>query len=198
MLTLNEATHEYTEDGRKLISVTQVLDLNGLYKGTEYFTPESRELGTAIHQACEFYDRGIFDDYEWDPKVIPFVESWKEFRAVTGFTPILTEQLFSSKVYGFAGRTDSIGEMKKENWIIDWKHGSDQPAHRYQTAGYHLLLAESHHMQELATKRIRRGTVFLQANGSIAKLKPHNDIADIQKFMCLLVAAQIRQELGVI
>lgn len=180
-----------------LLHVTEVIALNGLYKGTDYMLPEHRERGQAVHLACEYFDKGTYDDYEWDPVVVPYVDSWKAFVKETGFRSVLIEEKMRSRIYSFVGIVDRIGTIDADAWIIDLKTGTDQKASKYQTAGYHLLAAESGKFVELAPKKVCRGTVELFADGRCGKLHPHNDRTDIQKFVCLLVSAQIRQEFGV-
>jgi hypothetical protein len=197
MLTLDEVTHEYRADGQRLISVTQVLDAHGLYRGTDWMLPEHREYGHAVHLACEYHDRGSFEEFDWDPIIFAPVESWREFKRATGFKPILIEEKMASKIYRFAGRPDVVGWIGDELWIIDRKTGGIQKCSKYQTGGYHLLLLESDFWKSLSPKPIvKRGGVMLSKEGKQGKLDPHNDRNDIAKFCALLAAAQIRKEVG--
>lgn len=183
-----------------VLHVTEVLALNGLYKGSDFFTDEAREYGAAVHLACEYYDKGIFDQYDWDPIVMPAVDAWRLFRAETGFRPVFIEKELESVLYRYKGKPDVAGFIGDDFWIIDRKTGADQVCSGYQTAGYHMLLAESKEFVELAPKRILRGCLELTKDARY-KLHPHTGPAhrnDLQEFVCLLVAVQIRQKMGVL
>lgn len=190
--TFDESTHTGAIDGRRVLSVTQVIDANGLYEGKEYFGDEHRILGRYVHDTTELYDKHLLDESSLDPVLAGYLQSWKEFRNATGFEPILIEERFFSQRLQFCGQLDRFGKMSDgKNYILDIKTGAPQPADCYQTAGYKVLFAESEYFKYLHTQ-IYRATVRLKRDGSMPSVKLHDKHSDVAEFMALLTAAQIK------
>jgi hypothetical protein len=58
-LRFDPDTHQYTLDGRVILSVTQRIQQAGLLgSASTWYTPASAERGTAVHLACAQWDTG--------------------------------------------------------------------------------------------------------------------------------------------
>ena len=85
MLNFNAEKHEYSlPTGEVLISVTQVIDRSGLVD-TSHFTEFHRMRRQAVHMACEYDDRGCLDESSIDPRILPYVEAYRRFKAEVEF-----------------------------------------------------------------------------------------------------------------
>src|SRR3990167_1497263 len=80
-IRLDADRHVYIlSDGRKLMSLTTVLELAGFVP--PYTGPKSAGLrGTHVHLACELLDK---NDLDWDtvrPEIMGYVEAYADFLA---------------------------------------------------------------------------------------------------------------------
>jgi len=58
-LRFDADTHQYTLDGRVILSVTQRIQQAGLLgSASPWYTPKAAERGTAVHLACAQWDTG--------------------------------------------------------------------------------------------------------------------------------------------
>ena len=109
MLTLDE-NHVYTNKGKVLPGVTEIIDSAGLKpfydSGTTYYL----DLGTAIHKLFELY--GTDDLGEFIPAYQPYLDNWIKFR----------------RDYKDLDET-----------LLDIKTGQKYKWHPIQTAGYKIL-----------------------------------------------------------
>lgn len=172
----NEADHTYWLGERRLYGVTDVIKSCGLMKGEDFFTDYARDRGAAVHAALELL---AWDNLDWssvDDRIKPYVESGALFFDHTKLKPKRTEFQAYLADLGVAGTWDwDNGDL-----LIDYKSGSPDAWHRVQTAVY----------QELANhngiKIKRRASLYLQADGSIAKIKEHSDRSDLKIFLSCL------------
>jgi len=200
MNTFDPTTHQYFIDGQPVLSVTQVLQLEGCYKNSEWFTEEGRILGSRIHKVCERYDRGGLDESTVDPEMEGYLASWKKYRKETGFLPFLIEESIFSIHRRLAGTPDRAGvDRSGEIWIIDLKRGAKQEASALQTAAYNILIFDSDHAQKVAEKgRIRRAAVHLDEEGGYPKVYEHTERTDIPVFSSFLMGVQWKKSKGLV
>ena len=126
-------------------SVIKDAGLMGYMPGDEWYL----ERGTAVHEATALWDRGVLDEDSLDPQIAPFLASWKQYRADTGFAPKLIEEIFVDPIFGYAGTIDRDG--------LDIKSGSPAKWYVLQNAAYwHSPIVNKGPWQ----------TVFLRENGS--------------------------------
>jgi len=135
----DEALHQYTLDGIVIPSVTQIIKAGGLYPDFSVIPADvlewKRNLGTQVHAATELDDMDNLGDY--DPQISGYIQAWREFKAVTGFTPVSIEQRIYHKQHKYAGTLDRIGIINGENVLLDIKTGPiDLTTVGPQTAAY--------------------------------------------------------------
>jgi hypothetical protein len=132
-LTFDEATHTYSVNGRRLMSVTQVLALvDDRHKGDPFYL----QRGRFVHQACEYLDRDELDEDSVDPIIYPYLEAYKKFREETGFKPDLIECRLYHPTYAYAGTLDRIGDLNGNHVLIDLKSGAKARVDELQLAAY--------------------------------------------------------------
>lgn len=138
--------HEYTVDGRRLPSVTQILkDISA--REYRFVNPgvmaEAALLGTAVHAVIELDIAGTLDEAVLDPALVPYLLKWRNFLDTSGFVPLLSEARVVSRRYGFAGTLDLFGLLNGEAALIDAKRCAQVPRTAGpQLAGYEIALRE--------------------------------------------------------
>ena len=176
MNSFNPETHEYFIKNRKAPGVTGVLKEAGFIDG-EWYTEESRQRGTAVHEATQFLDE---DDLDWDtlhPKILPYVKAYEKFKLDTGFKPDLVEHRVFSDLYHFGGTLDRTGTFPNgDETLLDIKSGAIAFWTALQTAAYDYCL----------DKRRQRMAVQLKNDGTY-KVKTFKDPNDIKIFLSAAV-----------
>jgi len=96
-----------------MIRVTSVLPFDP--KCDPQTLEEASLRGTAVHMACEIWDKHKFfgepplDMNTVDPVVLPYLEGWWKFIDETGFVPTHIEHEVTSERYGYIGHPDRFG-----------------------------------------------------------------------------------------
>jgi len=137
-LELDEATHRYTLDGRKLIGVTQALSiLDDRWKVDPFYL----QRGQFIHKATELYDRDELDESTIDERIRPYLDAYIRFKADTGFVPDPNgiELLLHHPSYFYAGALDRYGFLNNNLVIIDLKSGAPAKVDELQAVAYREL-----------------------------------------------------------
>lgn len=140
------AEHAYYLDGARLPSVTQILHEAGI--GTDYsmvppqILEHKRQVGVAVHAACRLVDEGELDESTVADEIAPYVGSYQQFLADTGFRAIGTELPLYDEVRGYAGTPDVWGDLNGRFALLDRKTlwTLDMPTAALQAAGYAPLI----------------------------------------------------------
>lgn len=184
----NAAEHSYSISGRPLLGVSEVLQANGLIDSVN-FNDFSRDRGSAVHSAIALDIAGRLDPASVDPvHVAPYLAQARMALRMLKVSPVHVETPMCDALHGFAGTPDICGTIDGWDAVIDWKTGQAAPWHRYQTAGYALL------WRPATASMVHRLTVTLAPEAF--RVWPHESVADIDGFLALLRAAQIRKEMG--
>lgn len=154
MIILNPENHEYRVDNVVKISVTQLLEENGL-SDFSMVNPEvlrrAMNFGKVAHYACGLFDKGMFIEleklYKYIPEnksLIPFVNAWSKYIEEKKVEIIEIEKPYYSKVWDYCGQPDRI---VKENGVLvlpDIKTVATlQKAVGLQLTGYKMLWEEN-------------------------------------------------------
>jgi len=180
-LTFREIDHTYWLGSRRVFGVTEIFHDNRLIKGEDFFTEFGRERGHMVHLACDLL---AWDNLDWDsldPMIYNYVLSCARYFEHVKAIPRRTEHRAYHPLLYYAGTWDWDGaDFQRDDLLLDYKSGGEQDWHKWQTAAY----------QELAiANRIpieQRGTLYLQKDGSMAKLKLHRDRNDFKIFVSAL------------
>jgi len=181
-LQFDEETHTYTLDGRRIPSVTQVLDpISSMHMVDPQLLEERAAFGTAVHQAAELYLLGQLDTDDIDTDVWNCIFALKKFLMDTQIEPLFVEKRVYSPRHQYAGGVDLVAQKPLgEQVAIDFKTALVTP-HTVgpQLAGYTQALEEEDiHIDE-------RWCVQLNADGKY-KLTPQPDLRDFVVFLSCL------------
>lgn len=185
MLSFDADTHTYALDGRRLPSVTQVMDSTVTnYAGIPPAILEYKSaLGVAVHRACELYDIDDLDESSIDPVVVPYLSAWKSFISDTAFKIEWNETQVYSRRYGYAGTLDRFGKIKRVGALIDIKTVTAlSPATGVQLAGYERAARDS---LALGTMAINRYAVQLRPDGTY-RMQKYDDQNEFAVFLACL------------
>lgn len=126
MLTFDPQPHAYYWNGRRVPSVTQVLEpMFDWSRVPEHILERKRQIGQAVHEAIHLELQGGVDRSSIDPACRPYFDAWCRFRDEKEFEPVLVEYRVYSDEYGedlaYAGQLDEWGLLTKDQALIDWK-----------------------------------------------------------------------------
>lgn len=142
--TFDEATHTYRVDGRRILSVTQVLDIAGMSPDFSHLDPWYMERGRAIHSAMALELLGELDDDTLDPRIVRFVEAGRRWLELVEAVPQAVEFRGAHRVLEYAGTLDLFCQSKLGPLLIDWKSTMFDESYAVQVAGgYEPLLLEA-------------------------------------------------------
>lgn len=180
-LEFNKELHEYTLNGVRLPSVTEIL---GPLQDFSMIRPEvleaAREFGQHVHDACDLFDRGELDWQSLDPSLVPYVEGWKLFIEESGAVVIGSETQVVHEKLGYAGSPDKVLAWGNRIVIPDLKATAIVPKTvGAQTAAY----AEAYHSMH-GGKKPERYCIHLQ-DGKY-RTHPRKDPADWSLFVSAL------------
>ncbi len=177
-----EEGHQYLLNNSEAPSVTTILDAEGLAGTCEFWKPEHRMRGTAVHRIALLLGKrpwrgGTVDEIvansAWDPDrtapvLVPYGLALARWYLDTGFRPELTEQPVGSAIWGIAGTLDQWGAMPNgEKWLIDFKSGQPQPAADLQTQLYAMCLHET-----FGLTTDQRAVLWLKPEGDYRQMAP--------------------------
>ena len=132
--------HEYHDGALSIRSVTQVLSDAG-YIDSRWFTEESRDRGSAVHELCQRYAIGErFDGMGRELSSLEYVNAFALWQWETRAYAIETECIVDNVLNGtrYAGRYDLFAEIDQRNVLLDIKTGSKAKWHIVQMAAYAL------------------------------------------------------------
>jgi len=123
-IQFNEEKHEYTLNGKKVPSVTQILEEGGLidFSGVPPEILESaRQLGTNVHKTLELWDGDDLALEGLDPVLMKYLARWRDWKTLTGFSCLCVEKILVSEEDHYAGTADRIGVYGDDLCILDIK-----------------------------------------------------------------------------
>jgi hypothetical protein len=189
--TFDAEQHRYYVGDRELPAVNRLLRQGG-FVDESYFYEEVRRRGTFTHEATRLYDlddlAGVHRYGRLDVQLAEIAKSvdvgyvgsvqsyvrWVDTVKPDWFDDGIEVPL-AHPVLGYAGKPDRWGLIQREPWHVEIKRGQPSPWHQIQVAGYIPL------RKPPRRKIWRRGILYLNTNGSIARLvpvdrKPYNPV----------------------
>jgi len=165
-LLFDAASHTYTLCGKRLPSVTQVLEAVGIcdYSHIPYETREAaKKRGSEVHVLTQFDDESDLDEATINPELMGYLTAWRRFRTETelGRKSLVKIEHRGYHRYGFAGTLDREFEGRI---LVDIKTGEFPYWVRLQLAAYAAILSEAEGSKELLP--FRRVGVELHADGT--------------------------------
>ena len=121
-IKFNEKDHTYEVDGKRLPSVTEILDLlsykefNSIDQSTLYY---ASQRGTAVHEAT--VDIDLNDVAEVDGETEPYIKAYMTF--VQDYKPNYfgIEEQVANTQQGYAGTVDRYGLLGDRSFVMDIK-----------------------------------------------------------------------------
>lgn len=178
----NSQTHEYTalDSGEVLPHITGMIERCGWDPGSRFYTEESRQRGTAVHQMTSAFDLGSLE-----PEDLPALESpYKGYllahvAAINQLRPAFDgiEEPDVHPVHRYGGRPDRTGRVFALQAVIEGKSGPEAKSHQIQTALQAILRARHWH---LSPEHVGRFCLYWQANGRF-KLIEHKRRQDFDE-----------------
>ena len=179
MLEFNESDHTYWLDGKRLVSVTQVLEVLSPFNATAAGI-EAGTRGTIIHDAAQFFDEECLDIDAVPEDCIGHVLAWQKFRAECKFEVLDIEKTFAHVKHGYAGRVDRIVAMGNIGVLLDIKSGAERPTHPLQLAAY----VEGY--QHWTENKIKKSAcVYLRGDGTY-RVRWQDDTSALYDFLAAL------------
>lgn len=171
-LELDEATHCYTWQGRGVASVTQIITDAGRISSFS-MVRAAAERGRVVHKAAALLVAGRLDWTSVDARLVGYVKSYARLIEATGWVARSVETRRYCPVYDYAGTFDVSFE---DQILADLKTGGPAAWHRAQLGAYWNLNGRDD----------RCIGVYLQADGSIARLKETDGLDGFIEFLeCL-------------
>lgn len=178
------AEHRYILDGeREIPSVTTILKEQGLIDD-RWFTDDARLRGDYVHLACRMLDDDELAEESLDPGILPYVEAYRKFLALTSPEWTYIEHRVFDPVLGYAGTLDRAGLISGEKTVLDLKTGGLYPSVGPQTAAYRRCLPQPYTW--------KRAALQLKDDGSFT-FHPLTDRGDDEVFLSALRLAQWKQ-----
>ena len=186
-LTFDPAAHEYRLDGKRLLSVTQVLERAGIIDYSR-IPPATREMalarGRAVHEAIALDIEGDLDESSVEP-IMGYVEAARAARAQLGIArPDRVECIGYHPRYLYAGTVDFA-----HGYLVgDWKCNKVEWWVRLQTAAYAAMQPEP--------GLFRRVGVELHGDGKfhIEPFEARHFRRDMADFLAVFRTAQLLDE----
>lgn len=142
----DHAQHRYTaaDDGRVILSVTQVLQRAGIID-TTFMTEAGRDRGTAVHEATEDMDTWGTDWYDTSELVRQYAKAYQKWIDSSRALILDIEQKVYGQVkavgktYEYCGRYDRLVRLARYPWLVlDLKSGAPAWWHKIQGVAYSL------------------------------------------------------------
>lgn len=190
-LRFDEAKHEYSVQGVRYPSVTQILSPLVDYSQVPRTVLErARQLGQAVHRMTELYDLDDLDMDDLADELRPYLTAWIKFRAETGFVPETIEKRLYHPALRYAGTPDRSGLINRRRAVIDIKKMLYLgPVIGLQLAAYKELFEKNGtHIED-------RYALGLRADGTY-RLQPYTDKSDWPVFLSLLTTRNWKEKHG--
>ena len=170
--------HTYWLAGQQLPGITSVLSAVGYNgKASAFYTPDSRQKGTAVHKACALADRmapdattveEVLEVIDLHPDIVPYAAGWLLFCQEKQFRPCGWERALWSKTLRTAGTCDTWDIHNGVFRLVDlksWKNQGAKPkvSAELQTAGYVIMAREMGIIQP--GQKVERYVLKLSGNG---------------------------------
>lgn len=98
-----------------------------------------RDLGTAVHKACELFDLGTLDESALDERIVPYLEEYKTFLVDCRPEWKAIESIVFEQDARYAGTLDRAGTVNAHPTILDIKTSNAiQPVAAIQLWAYAL------------------------------------------------------------
>ena len=193
MITLDEATHKYYEDGVLIEadSVTGILAANGytdFSKVPQSILLPAQTRGNHVHKVIQLALAGTLDYPSTDPLLLEYLETFNKFLEDYKAEVIVSELSGYSKVWSFSWTLDLVLRINDKLALFDIKSGTVQKSAALQTAAYLIGY------EETTKSKIKGGRFCLALKPDGYKVIEYSNKRDIDvwKSLCVIHASRKR------
>ena len=179
-LEFDEKTHRYFRGDQERVGLTTLL--RSYFGTSKYYTQRGRELGSALHLACQFLAEDTLDWDTLEPEIVEQAKAYRRFIQETGFFPQILEAPYHSMEIDVATKPDQVGLMMGRLSVVEIKRGAVLKQYELQTAGQKIILKDND-----VDVQDRYG-LYLKKNGKYSLEKHPNDFQDEDYFRILAKA----------
>lgn len=143
-LTFDQETHTYWYGNKKVPSVTSIIKpLIDFQNIPENILNRASSFGTAVHFACELFDKNDLDEDSLNERIVPRLDAWKNFISDYKVKwEKIEEKVFHENLF-YAGTLDRVGEVNGIKCIVDIKTSLKvHPAAGVQLCAYQNALKD--------------------------------------------------------
>ena len=83
MIEFEAIKHTYKLDTKPIPAVSAILEVSGIVNLSsipKHILNAKANIGTAVHLACEYDDKGILDESSLDPYLLGYLKGWRKFK----------------------------------------------------------------------------------------------------------------------
>lgn len=130
-------SHTYCLSGKRVPSVTQVLELAEDFSAVPpQLLEAARDFGQHVHAAVDLLLRNDLNWSALDPALEPYLLGAQRFLDESGVTPLYSEEPVAHTVLRYAGTPDLVGLFRNAVSVFDFKSGAVPSTVGAQTAAY--------------------------------------------------------------
>lgn len=189
-MIIRDSSHRYWNETGELRTevpgVSQILQSTGAKGAWEIRNAEFyKERGNFAHKAIALDSAGVLDEATVDPRILPYLKAWRDFKAQCRVTVLCTERIVWSEEHNSAGTLDSVvlmegaGGVGSQRVLLDFKTGGKCAWHRLQVAAYW----EAEHSSSTSA-----GVLYLKKTGkwTLDLLDPIQLCESVEKWITLV------------
>lgn len=174
--------HVYTiEGGIARPHITGMLQHVGVIDDT-WFTEESCDRGTAVHDLTAAYDLGALDPRSLVSKYKNYVLAHVKAMQLLRPTQLAIEEPEMHPIYKFGGRPDRVLKAYNVLTVYEVKTGAPAPAHAIQTALQAILVAWRYGLEP---RMLQRMAGYYKSSGSFS-LDIHREARDFDRALSII------------
>ena len=175
--------HEYTVDGLKVPSVSEIL--NVYFPPCGFYTEEGQQDGKYRHEWYAALAQGIETTNAPYPKIAPAIDGFKKFLADVKPVYVSGEIPYHHPTLRYCGTPDVVFRIGDRLVVTDFKPQQKNKRTRIQTALYMLLLQ--------ANKIPVQYRYELRCYDGIYRFEQHEDLQDMRRAEIMVAAFHASQ-----
>ena len=178
MFSADEKTRDFQYDGRRVPSVSDVLDLYFPFP-VQFLPAGAAAKGTARHEWYSAIIRGLEIEGEPDPRIAGEIAAFRKFCSECKPIYKFGEVRYYDPLLGICGKPDFVGEIGGSLCVCDWKPQTKYKRTQAQVAGYFVLLRNN------KVPVLDRYSLRLYDDGKY-RMDPFKDDGDLIRWVALV------------
>lgn len=174
----DEHTYTALDTGEELPHVTGMLAATGWLPGSEFYSDDSQERGTAVHKLTADYDLGALELRACVSRYRPYLLGHALAMSILKPEILSVEEPIVHPVHRYGGRPDRVWRLDGVLTVVDEKSGGKEKAHRIQTALQAILVSVEHN--NIPPEMIARASLYLTPKGKFV-FDPHTKRSDFDE-----------------